>query len=453
MRRLIGPVMPSEVSLGENGRRYRPSPRERGRRPFGFRSPEDNAIFDLASSNGECELTRRDDRASGRRAPKAKAAKQGQAAAELIEVRDRLRQAPSADARAAAATHVGSLLTSTPLKAEERSAALAILEKLTKDVEQEVRHALAVHVKDCAVLPPSIAREIAEDVDAVSLPFIECSPVLSDGDLIDLVKLGSTQKQLAIARRDSVSEPVSDALVATHSGGVVIALLTNVGARVSEPAYHDIVEHFGGDRSVQSLIVERPLLPMTVIERLIHSVSTALRNRLIERHALPSDFADELVGQAGERAFMQDLASMPGAFDAEALARRLHANGRLTPTLLMRALCLGDRHFFEAGIAVRAGIPTANAATLMADRGPLGFKALYDKAQLPAELFRAFRAAFNAIGEVERSGRKSQDADSVRLIIDAVVKEYDEACPDSLEYLLSQISHGILGRFERSTRN
>jgi uncharacterized protein (DUF2336 family) len=402
------------------------------------------------SLNGECELTRRDDRASGRRAPKAK---QRQAAAELIEIRDRLRQAPSADARAAAATHVGSLLTTTPLISEERSAALAILEKLTKDVEQEVRQALAVHVKDCAVLPPAIAREIADDVDAVSLPFIECSPVLSDGDLIELVKLGNTRKQVAIARRDSVSEPVSDALVATHSNDVVTALLTNVGAKVSEPAYHDIVAHFGSDGTVQSLIVERPLLPMTVIDRLIQSVSTALRNRLIERHALPGDFADELVGQAGERTFVQDLASMPHAFDPEALARRLHTNGRLTPTLLMRALCLGDRRFFEAGMAVRAGIPAGNATMLIADRGPLGFKALYDKARLPSELFRAFRAALNAIGEAERSGRKSQDADSVRLIIDAVVREYDEACPDSLEYLLSQISHGILGRSERSTRN
>jgi len=38
------------------------------------------------------------------------------------------------------------------------------------------------------------------------------------------------------------------------------------------------------------------------------------------------------------------------------------------------------------------------------------------------------------------------------LIIDGVIKEYDEACPDSLEYLLSQISHGILGRSERSAR-
>jgi uncharacterized protein (DUF2336 family) len=382
----------------------------------------------------------------------ANTSKKRQTSAELIEIHDRMRQDPSVDARTAAAAHVGSLLTSTKLTSGERGAALAILEKLTKDVEQEVRQALAVHVKNCAVLPRSIARDISEDVDAVSLPFIECSPVLSDADLVAIISFGSTRKQVAVARRESVSERVSDALVATHSGEVVTALLANVEAAVSEPSYQDIVEHFGGDKTVQGLMVERPFLPMTVIERLIQSVSTALRNRLIEKHALPSDLADELVGQAGERAFMRDVASMPRGFDLEAMVQRLHANGRLTPTLLMRALCLGDTRFFEAGMAVRAGIPAGNAIKLIADRGPRGFKALYDKAQLPPELFRAYRAALNVIAEVKRSGRESWDVGCVRLIVDRVVKEYDEACPDSLEYLLSQISHGILGRSERSAR-
>jgi uncharacterized protein (DUF2336 family) len=397
-------------------------------------------------------LSKRNGHASGRRAPKAKAPKERQASAELIEIRDRMRAAPSVAARTSAATHVGTLLTSAKLAPGERNAALAILETLTKDVEQEVRRALAVHVKNCAVLPPSIARDISEDVDAVALPFIEYSPVLSDADLVALIGLGNARKQVAIAKREAVSERVSDALVATRSGDVVTALLANLQAVVSEPAYHDIVEHFGRDEAVQSLMVERPLLPMTVIERLIQSVSLALRDRLVEKHALPRELADELVGQAGERAFMRDVAAMPRGFDPEALVHRLHGNGRLTPTLLMRALCLGDMRFFEAGIAARAGVPVGNAIVLIADRGPKGFKALYDKARLPPELFRAFRAALDVIAEVKRSGRDSWDVGCVRLIIDSVIKEYDEACPDSLEYLLSQISHGILGRSERSAR-
>ncbi len=104
---------------------------------------------------------------------------------------------------------------------------------------------------------------------------------------------------------------------------------------------------------------------------------------------------------------MRDLASMPRAFDPEALARRLHATGRLTPTLLMRALCKGDARFFEAGMAVRAGIAAASAVTLIADRGPLGFKALYDKGRLAPELFQAFRAALNIVADVKRSGGRT----------------------------------------------
>ena len=396
-------------------------------------------------------MTRRD-QAGGRRAQRAKGARARQPSAELVEIRDRLQQTSSTEVRAAAAGHVGSLLTSETLASGERAAALAILEKLVKDVELEVRSALAAHVKNCAVLPPSIARDISEDVDAVAVPFIECSPVLSDSDLVAVIELGNTRKQVAVARRDTVSERVSDALVATRSGEVVTALLANDRAAVSEPAYHDIVEHFGADKTVQGLMVERPMLPMTVIERLIQSVSTALRRRLVEKHALPGELADELVAQAGERAFMRDVASMPRGFDPESLVRRLQAAGRLTPTLLMRALCLGDVRFFEAGMAARAGIPAGNAIMLIADRGPLGFKALYDRAGLPPELFRAFRAALDVIAEVKRSGKESWDVGCVRRIIDGVIREYDEACPDSLEYLLSQISHGILGRSERSAR-
>jgi uncharacterized protein (DUF2336 family) len=140
-----------------------------------------------------------------------------QTSAELIGVHDRMRQHPSIDARTAAATRVGSVLISTKPTSGERAAALAILEKLTKGVGEEVRQALAAHVKNCAILPPSIAREIAEDVDAVSVPFIECCPVLSDADVVFIVKRGSTQKQVAVVRRESVSEPVSDALVATRT--------------------------------------------------------------------------------------------------------------------------------------------------------------------------------------------------------------------------------------------
>ena len=367
----------------------------------------------------------------------------------LVVIRDQMLASPSTRVRAGVAEQVGSLLSAGVLTKSERRTALAIVERLAKDVEQQVRYALARHVESCVVLSSSLARAIAEDVEAISLPFIRVSPVLTDADLLAVIELGNAAKQLAVAGRERVSERVTEALVATGSGSVMTAVLANAGAAVSEASYHKIMDAQGGNDTVQSLMVERSFLPLTVTERLIQSVSDALRDRLIEKHALPRDWADAVVGQAGERALMHGVTASRHPSDAEGLARHLDSQGKLTPTLMMRALCLGDISLFKAGMAVLARISIENVAQLTGDRGPLGFKALYDKTGLPAELFRAYRAALDVVSEIRRERNEGWDLDCVARILDRVTQAYDDACPADLEHLLSQISHRMLGRSER----
>ncbi len=374
------------------------------------------------------------------------------AAAALIDVRDRLRDNATVWVRSDAARHVGDLFSASALTDAERQTALAILEELARDVEQEVRQSLAIHVANCAILPPALARAIAADVEAVSVPFIQISPALTEADLVSIVRLGSAAKQVAVATRERVPARVAKVLVATRNPSVVTTLLRNQGAEISEPSYHMIMDGFANDATVQGLLVERTALPLTVTERLIQVVSDVLRDRLIEKHALPPEIAAELLNQARERALFHTAAAAPRAFNVEAFAIRLNSKGKLTPTLLMRALCLGDLPFFEAGMAVRAGISVRNASELIADRGPLGFKGLYEKSRLPAEFFRAFRAALDVIADLRDGGQEIWSPACTELILDRVMKDYDEACPAGLEYLLSQMAHRILGRADRTGR-
>ncbi len=116
--------------------------------------------------------------------------KSPRASTTLVVIRDRMRANPSVGVRADAAKHVGALLSAGVLTKGERRTALAILETLAKDVEQQVRRALARHVESCAVLPPALARAIAEDVEAIALPFIRMSPALTDADLLAVIELG-----------------------------------------------------------------------------------------------------------------------------------------------------------------------------------------------------------------------------------------------------------------------
>ncbi len=350
---------------------------------------------------------------------------------------------PSATVRADIAAAVGAELAAAALTAREAQIAEQILEALAHDVEKLVRQSLAEHVKECPFLPRDIALVLARDLeDAVALPMLEHSPVLSDSDLIGAIRTGLTLRQLAIARRKTVASVVAEALVDTADPRIVGAVLANQGADLPESALLKVVAGHRGDAPIETLLIERSSLPLTVCEILIATVSAALRERLVVRHHIPVHLADELVMHGRERS-LAELIPLHGPEAAERLAAHLLAKQRLTPTLVLRALCLGDLGFFDAAMATLADIPLSSAKALIYDRGAGGLRGIYQTAQLPAELFRAFRVGVSAVLDgYLRHGR----AAFTQQIVDQLLLLYDDMCPIGLEHMLAQLSRRTLSR-------
>ncbi len=134
--------------------------------------------------------------------------------------------------------------------------------------------------------------------------------------------------------------------------------------------------------------------------------------------------------------------------EVEGLITRLKAKSELTPTLILRALCEGDLHFFEAAMAALAGVPVEKARPFIYDRGPGGLRMIFRNTGLPTEMYRAVKVAIDEIGKIrdeEPGGWKKSYADR---IVDRLVAEYDELSPDGLEHVLSQLSQRVLGNWE-----
>ncbi len=55
-------------------------------------------------------------------------------------------------------------------------------------MELRVREALAAHLKNSPDLAHDVAVALARDVDSVSLPMLKFSEVLTDEDLIEIVR-------------------------------------------------------------------------------------------------------------------------------------------------------------------------------------------------------------------------------------------------------------------------
>src|SRR5579864_7979975 len=126
---------------------------------------------------------------------------------------ERLLADPSPETRADMAAKVAREFRRGRLTGEERRIAEEIVRIMAQDAALRVRQALAEHLKESNSLPPDVARLLAADVEPVALPVLQYSTVLTDEDLLELVKGANSQRLTAIARRRTLSEPISDAVV------------------------------------------------------------------------------------------------------------------------------------------------------------------------------------------------------------------------------------------------
>ncbi|MCR9218811.1 MAG: DUF2336 domain-containing protein [Alphaproteobacteria bacterium] len=355
----------------------------------------------------------------------------------------RLTTQASPDARAEAAEKVSGAFDAETLSDRERAIAEDILRILVKDAEDRVRAALSRTLKQTPHLPQDLAGALARDPsDAVALPILEHSPALSDEELVELLEAAAPARQTAIAGRESVSETLAQAIVDTGNEDAVVRLLENDGADLSDPTLDQVVRDYGGSERVHEPLVRRESLPVTIAEKLVALVSDALKQHLVTHHALAEETASDLILHSRERATVQLAAENSGG--AILLADQLAANGRLSPSLVLRAVCLGDLAFFEAAMANLAGVPLNNARVLIHDEGRLGLRSLYDKAGLPMALFPAFESAVVQARAVE--GERTDDDPEARMrrLLEHVLTEHEDVLAeygvDTVDYLLSKFN-------------
>lgn len=203
----------------------------------------------------------------------------------------RLLQDPSPETRAEMAEKLAGQFGAPDLSPSERVLAEDIVRIMAKDVAVRVRAALSQSLRSSTSIPHDVALTLAQDVEEIALPFIEVSTVLTDADLIAIIRTGSAEKQTAVAKRPAVSESVADVLVDQGSESAVAALMSNEGAQVTANAMGKALDRFPTSSAIQTPLVNRAKLPVTVAERLVAVVSEKLRDQLVSKHELPVDVA------------------------------------------------------------------------------------------------------------------------------------------------------------------
>ena len=353
---------------------------------------------------------------------------------------DELMRSDSADARITVLEKVSDGYNAAVFAAREKEIAEHIFRLLMKDATQKVREILSNRVHSNDVVPHDIVRHLAEDTPSVSLPILQNSKVLSDADLVSIVQNSRELSKLnAIAEREDVSGRVSDALVETNYPQVVSTLLSNDTATISERTLDRIVHDFNREEAVMDAMVSRSELPVAVVERIISKASEEVAAQLKEKYDISEEEAAQDAAGGREQATLQLLATQPTDEEVEELVAQMVAESRLSPSLVMTALCRGYMQFFRAAMAQLSNVKTDNVAKLLADKGGLGFEALYTRSGLPESMAGAVRALVQVAQLLEEEGIPAGSTAYANNAVERLMAIAQEQEVENLPYLMALI--------------
>lgn len=293
----------------------------------------------------------------------------------------------------------------------ETKLANEIFRLLLKDTEVKVRRLIAERLKSNLAVPHDVIWALANDKPEVACSVLQYSHVLSEDDLVAIARATSeSQKLQAIARRESISKELSHALVQTRQRDVTRELLANRGAVLAETSLEVVLDEFARDHDVLEELVVRGGLSYVFAEKVFSHVSDNLKKQLTKKYRLNRHVMEEVATNARETAVLQFMSPWMSQHEINLLVDQMHRNKRLTDSVIIRSLCIGDLRFFETAIAKRVGIPVSNARILLIDPGPLGFKALYESARLPETFYKAVHTMLHfALEETQYGNYRTTD--------------------------------------------
>ncbi len=303
---------------------------------------------------------------------------------------------PSAESRARIVRKISEQYRQRKLNDNERTIAAEIFAIVVNDSDSGVRLALSDGLKSCIDAPRDVILALAEDeVDTVALPILRDSITLTEDELIQIIRNTNVQIRLVtIAGRDTMQSSVADALVDKQIKEVVITLVRNQGAEISEEGFDKAADDFYDSEELLRSLLKRHPVPTRAVKRCVDNAMKTAKKSIQIRQMNEWDKSDgQNLSPRGVLRDMQSLlqlGSSPSAYACEKLVKSLQSVGRLGPHLLVSALCLGHMKFFTAVMARQAHVPYGKASRICKQPNGALFHTLYERTELPSNYLPYF---------------------------------------------------------------
>lgn len=262
-------------------------------------------------------------------------------------------------ARAELTSAVASLLEAhVHLSNREQELLSDVLIGLMRQAEIDLRAALAERLSVLDDAPLRLVLNLANDDIEVARPVLERSTVLSDLDLIYIVKARGAAHWQAVAARENLSAQLVDVLADKYDEGTAIVLSANGRAQMTWHALDILTAMAAHNENIAKPLLMRAELPDNIVRRLYDHVGQELRHYIRDYYGI---FSGEVTTAIDEIMLEFSSAGQPEMFMPNPrviqAARQYAAKGKLTLHAMMQSLKRGQIASFIAMFSVYTGMP------------------------------------------------------------------------------------------------
>ena len=323
------------------------------------------------------------------------------------------------------ADQLAAFLSSPDAPEAERQQVVPAALKLTADPVFEVREALAKGLSADPKLHADLLFAIISDDDEIAIPFLSATPALSHWHMLAVLRVGDPLRQAAIALRPDISAEAIGYIVDSLPLAINVLLFDNAAARFTPEQYHTLYDRFGETAEMAECLLARTDLPPAI--RILHArrVASRMHQLVTARGWAPANDADEIVADAEENAV---LSVLRGA-SAEELPRVvsfLLDGEMLTPSIIVRAACLGAMDVVAHTLAQLADVTPKRAREMMTGRSNGAFRSLHAKSGLPQSCFWTLQGACDVAREERQEGVRLTPEEFGRRLIEVLLTRYEQ---------------------------
>ncbi len=195
------------------------------------------------------------------------------------------------------------LETVTRLRFDGEVGLTMIEEKLVDEIlcqllpKSELATRKNVALKVCGDTNPTrrlLSHLISEEYEVAQLVLEECAN-LNDFDLIAVIRRQSSSHRLSIARRNVLSQVVTDKLIDCDEESVMVAMLENKGSHLSKSGLERLVERSKDVSGLQKALLSHPQITTAIAYQIFWWASGDLRSDILKNRPVDKSMLDDVL--------------------------------------------------------------------------------------------------------------------------------------------------------------